>query len=182
MNRSLDMGCGNRKQPAAIGIDILPLPGVDVVVNLDQTYPFRSDTFDLIYCTSVLEHLSDLVAIMREIYRLLKPGGQVHIVVPFFSSVYFHTDPTHKHSFCSSTFDYFVWGTSLYQRYQYAPDIAFEKVSVEYEAPGIRYRPAFERPLIGLANRFKNLYEKRLAYIYPVHDIYLTLRALKPHP
>lgn len=43
----LDVGCGPNKTPGAVGIDALPLEGVDVVHNLNQfPYPFESNHFE----------------------------------------------------------------------------------------------------------------------------------------
>lgn len=37
--------------------------------------PFGENTFDVIFCNHVLEHVTDDVAVMKEFYRVLKPGG-----------------------------------------------------------------------------------------------------------
>jgi SAM-dependent methyltransferase len=45
-----------------------------------------SESFDVIYSVSVLEHIRDLEAAFAEMYRLLKPGGVViHNYAPYFS-------------------------------------------------------------------------------------------------
>lgn len=50
-------------------------------VNID-TLPFPDGTFDKILLSEVLEHLTDDVAGLRELWRVLKPGGIVAISVP----------------------------------------------------------------------------------------------------
>ncbi|WP_375323744.1 class I SAM-dependent methyltransferase [Flagellimonas sp. GZD32] len=37
--------------------------------------PFQDDTFDVILCNHVLEHIPDDTKAMQELYRVLKPGG-----------------------------------------------------------------------------------------------------------
>ena len=55
--KSLDIGCGRFKFPGSVGLDIVPLEGVDVVHDLDKfPYPFPSDTFDYIRLSHVVEH------------------------------------------------------------------------------------------------------------------------------
>lgn len=44
--------------------------------------PYATNTFDSAIASEVLEHLDDDVAGLREIYRVLKPGGVVAITVP----------------------------------------------------------------------------------------------------
>ena len=37
--------------------------------------PFKENTFDVVFCNHVLEHIEDDKKAMRELYRVLKPGG-----------------------------------------------------------------------------------------------------------
>ena len=43
---------------------------------------FDEDTFNLVYCYHVLEHVADHMAVLKEIYRVLKPGGVLFIGFP----------------------------------------------------------------------------------------------------
>ena len=49
--------------------------------------PFAESTFDVVLCNHVLEHVDDDLKAMREIARVLKPGGYSILQVPFFSPV-----------------------------------------------------------------------------------------------
>jgi len=44
--------------------------------------PFENNTFDLIVCSEVLEHLHEYNDAIKEIYRVLKPGGKFYASVP----------------------------------------------------------------------------------------------------
>jgi SAM-dependent methyltransferase len=46
--------------------------------------PFPDGTFDRVICSEVLEHIPDDVAAMRELTRVLRPGGTMAITVPRF--------------------------------------------------------------------------------------------------
>lgn len=49
--------------------------------------PFDQNTFDVVLCNHVLEHVKDDHKAMSEIHRVLKPGGFAILQVPFFSPV-----------------------------------------------------------------------------------------------
>jgi len=44
--------------------------------------PFDNDTYDVILCNHVLEHIPDDSKAMRELYRILKPGGMAILQIP----------------------------------------------------------------------------------------------------
>ncbi|WP_115870473.1 class I SAM-dependent methyltransferase [Marinoscillum furvescens] len=46
--------------------------------------PFDANSFDVIFCNHVLEHVADDLLAMREMHRVLKPGGWAILQVPFF--------------------------------------------------------------------------------------------------
>lgn len=50
--------------------------------------PFEDGSMDLVLATDVIEHLDDDLAGLREIARVLKPGGKVLISVPAFPSLW----------------------------------------------------------------------------------------------
>lgn len=56
---------------------------IDNMQTADLTdTPFESDAFDIVICSHVLEHVPDDGKAMREIHRILKPGGQALLLVP----------------------------------------------------------------------------------------------------
>jgi len=61
-------------------------PLAKVKMDIHQI-PFESDTFDVALCNHVLEHVADDLQAMRELYRVLKPGGWAIMQVPFFHPV-----------------------------------------------------------------------------------------------
>jgi SAM-dependent methyltransferase len=52
--------------------------------------PFDEATFDVVICSHVLEHVPDDRAAMRDLHRVLKPGGTAYMMQPISSST--HTD------------------------------------------------------------------------------------------
>lgn len=49
-------------------------PKVDIKADI-LNLPFPDDTFDVIFCNHVLEHIEDDAKAMSELYRVMKPGG-----------------------------------------------------------------------------------------------------------
>ncbi|HCD53350.1 MAG TPA: hypothetical protein DEQ34_12945, partial [Balneolaceae bacterium] len=95
----LNLGCGNDIREGWVNLDIAPLPGVDVVHNLEELpLPFEDEEFDHIRAQDILEHL-EYIPLLKEIHRILKPGGTISIRVPHFTSRYNFNDPTHKKMF-----------------------------------------------------------------------------------
>lgn len=118
----LDLGCGKNKHPGAIGVDNVALDTVDIVHDLRSIpYPFASESVDEVILSHVIEHLDfgDIMHVLLETMRILKPSGCVLISVPHAFSVAAFTDPTHKTFFTFGSFHYF---TSQHQ-FAYYKDI-----------------------------------------------------------
>lgn len=59
-------------------------PKDESIKNIDATkIPYSNDTFDLIICNHVLEHIPDYLVAIREIYRILKPNGIAILQTPY---------------------------------------------------------------------------------------------------
>jgi SAM-dependent methyltransferase len=54
---SLDLGCGGAKQAGYVGMDIRPLPGVDIVHDLQKfPWPLPTESVNFILCSHLIEH------------------------------------------------------------------------------------------------------------------------------
>ncbi len=88
----LDLGCGNKPYASLynpyttsqIGCDIIQSDKnrVDVICPVTNL-KFESNIFDSVLCTQVLEHVYEHQLMMKEIHRVLKPGGTIILTVPF---------------------------------------------------------------------------------------------------
>jgi SAM-dependent methyltransferase len=95
-SRILDFGCGAGALVDAGMAAGLPVCGADtfyagaearprggaVYEILDGVLPFADASFGLVVNNQVMEHVEDLDAVLREIHRVLAPGGQVLSVFP----------------------------------------------------------------------------------------------------
>jgi methionine biosynthesis protein MetW len=97
--RCLDVGCGdggtcgvwlNENAGSYIGVDISSNALTDarkrglntVQISDAGQLPFPDNSFDLVVCTEVLEHLFEPLEAAREIRRVLRPGGFLVATVP----------------------------------------------------------------------------------------------------
>jgi SAM-dependent methyltransferase len=103
----LDLGCGEGRHVHGLiglqGVDVVgvdldepslhkardglaqaPRGGGDALLMKADAYrlPFADGAFDVVICSEVLEHLHDYPAALREIRRVLKPGGRFAPTVP----------------------------------------------------------------------------------------------------
>lgn len=109
MKVKLNLGCGKDIRPGWINVDKIELDGVDIVHDLDMfPYPFDDNSVDYILMNHTLEHLDDVVRVMEECHRILKPNGRLEIVVPYYKHTGAFADPTHRHFFTEHSMDYFL--------------------------------------------------------------------------
>lgn len=167
----LDLGCGENIHPNAIGVDIVKFPGIAVLCDLNQGIPFRSACANKVYCIHFLEHTSDLVHIIEEIYRVLKPGGLVEVKVPYFSSVSAIIDPTHHCFFSYRTFDYFSGTGAL----SYCSKVKFIVVQRKLTYSGRRKLRVLNSIINYFVNTYPNIYEQFLCNVIPVSGMYVQL-------
>lgn len=105
----LELGCGpNKRNPESIGIDLLDVPGADVIGNAtDVLRLMPTGSARMISSWHFLEHVDDLGTLLREAMRVLEIGGRFVATVPHFSNAFFYSDPTHRNFFGLYTFSYF---------------------------------------------------------------------------
>jgi|GEM_PF-1255886 len=103
----VDLGCGISKSADFIGVDLCPGVGVDIVADLNQTFPFEDNSVDEIKAYDVVEHLQDRLHTMNEIWRACKPGALVDIRVPSTDGRGAFQDPTHVSFWNINSFFYY---------------------------------------------------------------------------
>jgi ubiquinone/menaquinone biosynthesis C-methylase UbiE len=96
----LEVGCGtglimrglDGRAKRLVGVDISPgmlaearRRGFDVFEGKAEKLPFADESFDLAYSFKVLAHVPDIELALREMARVLRPGG--HLVAEFYNSL-----------------------------------------------------------------------------------------------
>ena len=186
----LDLGCGSRKKPGAIGVDIARIPQVDIVADVLRPLPFRSDSVDGIYASHLVEHIDNLGAFMNEVWRICKPGALVQIRFPHGTTPFgIWRDPTHKRGIFLDTFDYFDPNTFDGRMFGYYNPAKFEMVKqrIYYNMNADSWLPNRGRRVVGrildaLANRDERAQyfcERFWGHLVGMEEAQIWLRALK---
>ncbi len=95
----LDLGCGpkpwfrylepaERERLNLTAVDQRAYPSVTdglltfVQANIESPLPFDAGTFDFVTMLALLEHLNDPAAVLRQVQRVLRPGGVLLLTTP----------------------------------------------------------------------------------------------------
>lgn len=95
----LDLGCGRQGAAGFIGLDRFPLPGVDVVGDLDRGLPFATSSFGRIVAFHSLKHVADLQGVLREVFRVARPGARITVAGPYWAQGIHVANPYHRQNF-----------------------------------------------------------------------------------
>ncbi len=181
----VELGCGPaRRHPDAMTVDALDFEGVDVVGDVFEVLAAMPDaSVDEVHSYHFLEHVEPLGRIVRELARVLKPGGLLHTVVPHFSNPYFYSDYTHRQMFGLYSFSYLADDPIFRRRvprYQLDTGLVLEDVTLGFKAARPFYvRYALRRALGLLVNSSRltqEWYEAGWTGWFPCYELDFTVR------
>lgn len=88
--------------------------------------PEEDASFDAILCTEMLEHVPDPLAVVRELARLLKPGGKLMLTAPLGSGI--HQEPHHYYG-----------GFTPYWYQRFLGEVGFKDIEVVANAGSFKF-------------------------------------------
>jgi len=164
----LNFGCGRDIKKGYVNVDIEPLEGVDEVWDLNIfPYPFKDESAEEILCISTLQIVKNVIKVVEEFHRILKPGGLLFINVPHFTGTNLWKDLSHRRGFSYYAFEFFT--NDLY----YQTHKKFSKMKAKFEF-GKKY--AIWNYLIEwIANKWPHLYEDTPLRMFPAINLDVEL-------
>jgi predicted SAM-dependent methyltransferase len=101
----INLGCGQIYYEGWINVDIDPAVKHDKEFDLEKLpYPFESNSVDYVVMRHVIEHMEYPYDVVREISRILKPGGTLYMSYPHFTGSVAHLASHKHHGFCRNGF------------------------------------------------------------------------------
>lgn len=98
---------------------------IDMVSDA-RAVPVPVASFDAVICTEVLEHVPEPIAVVRELGRIVAPGGRLILTAPLGSGI--HQEPYH-----------FYGGYTPYWYEKFLDEAGFESVTVSPNAGSLRH-------------------------------------------
>lgn len=142
------LGAGNDRKEGYIHLDILDLPGIDIIHNLSHfPWPFDSESADVILAIDVLEHMpthnsngeSVYIKFIEEAYRILVVGGLLYIQTPSSKASFMWTDISHVRPFEIDSFDLFDPSTTYGKTTGFYSKTKFSVKAEELENHNLRF-------------------------------------------
>lgn len=112
-----NLGCGDDYRDGWLNVDLeardVGMSGractPDLCHDLNETpWPFPDNCFRHVEMTHVIEHLDDQLATLRELARVVEPGGTIEVTSPHWNAASMAIDPTHTTPLDPRTFNHYL--------------------------------------------------------------------------
>lgn len=179
MKKRVSLGCGSDKPEGFVGVDIVDLPEVDVVQDLEEEkWDLPENHFVEVRAKDVFEHIEHSVTFLENIHSIAEEGAEVYIRSPHRSSQSW-TDPTHERLVGIDTIKEYFTNKGDYNFYS---DIRFRQEDVRITFLKSIFHPwnYLIEPIINLNSAIQGYYESSfLCRIFPAKNVEFNLEVKK---
>jgi SAM-dependent methyltransferase len=180
MKKILELGCGNSKHKfvnaEVIGLDFYDVREADIKWDLESgKLPFKDNEFDGIIAEHTLEHIKNLLPLINEMWRVVKPNGIIKIECPYFASSLAHSSMDHVRFFSYTSF--FPYRKEDPYHYFWKP-ITFE-VKARYDFSQRYGLKTIGKIIDFFTNMFPRVYQRLWCFILPTEVIKYELKVIK---
>lgn len=114
----VNLGCGRFPLEGYVNVDKRDLPGVDIVADLTNKWPWEDGSVDVVRASHVFEHIPSqhVCHFMAEAHRVLSLHGVLDITVPHGEHANARIDPTHVRQCLPDTLEFWT-GNPNYESY-----------------------------------------------------------------
>ena len=167
----INLGSGYKRIEGFVNIDDDPLVKPDYLVDIEnEKLPFDDNTVEEIRAHHILEHIGEgFLHLMKELYRVCKPGAIIDIAVPHHRHENYFGDPTHRRPITVEMFKQFSkkycdWHQEFHGSSSgFAPrlgvdfEVSHYEYSVEKDYLHLSQEGKYDE-LMELAKRFNNVF------------------------
>ncbi len=179
MKTWINIGCGKLVKKSTsnikwINLDAEKWEGVDIIHNLEKTpLPFKDNSIDGIYASHILEHVTNLTELLKDLHRICKKNAIIRIRVPYFASADAYCNHTHVRCFTLKSFKMYSPETTV----DFKTDIRFRTLSKKVHFA--RKDWLITKPIDYIVNKFQWAYERFFCFIIPFPEVRFTLQVVK---
>jgi SAM-dependent methyltransferase len=180
----LNVGCGRNIRPGWLNLDVVPLPGVDLVCDLERLretpIDLPDDSVEQFLLSHVIEHVKDTLGLMQELWRVATPGAVAIVRVPHGGNDDAWEDPTHVRPFFIGSWGYFSQPYYWRADYGFRGDWRTDKVQLlvpRTRGEGFTAAQIFEK-----IQAERNMVQEMVCEMRPVKPIREPKRELQTQP
>jgi len=117
----LDLCCGKNKKEGYTGVDRRSFPGVDVICDLTERWPWEDESVAEVHMSHAMEHFTgpQRVKVVNEMHRVMQKEAKAYVITPYWASNRAYGDFTHQWPPVSEMWFYYL---SKKWRDENAPD------------------------------------------------------------
>ncbi len=175
MPRILDIGCGRKKYPGSIGIDLSPAGQADVLCDWTKTLPFADSSFDQVRMVHIIEEVDDIFRMLAEAHRVARPAARVLIVTPHYTDHASYCSPAHRWHLSSFSLWFF---SDQPKEYDYYAPAQYRERKVHVELLRL-WRGLGLQLLVNRFRAFRKFWEQYLCFVIRGKTVAWELEVIK---